>query len=98
MAKHAHTDTGQRVKRTAFAAVLGVIVVIVGILPEALRILEGEVGEFLPDQIRAWLLLAAAVTAAVITAITRVMALPGVDRILAKLGLGKPPEAHDLDA
>ena len=61
MAKHAQTDTGQRVKRTAFAAVLGVVVVIVIALPEVLRIFDAELGEFLPDHIRAWLLGAAAV-------------------------------------
>ena len=95
MAKHAQTDTGQRVKRTAFASVLGVVVVIVIALPEVLRILDAELGEFLPDHIRAWLLGAAAVTAAVITAITRIMALPGVNRLLERIGLGKHAESDE---
>lgn len=90
LAKHMQTDTGQRVKRTALASVLGVVVVIVIALPEILGIFDEEIGAFLPDHIRVWLLAAAAVTAAVITAITRIMALPAINRILDRIGFGKP--------
>ncbi|WP_300733721.1 hypothetical protein [Pseudomonas sp.] len=96
MAKHARTDAVQRTKRTAVAVVLGALVVLVGVLPEVLTILADELGGVVPEHLRLWLLGAAAAVAAVSTAVTKIMGLAGVDRLLSLVGLGKAPDSPEV--
>lgn len=88
MAKHAlvpaPTDVGERVKRTGLQDFLAALVVVVLLLPEVLRIFDEEIGEMLPPHFRAWLLGAAAVTAGLAMAFTRIMALPRVNDWLSR--------------
>lgn len=88
MAKHLTTQQAhpwRAVARTALAIVVGVAVAVPGVV-EAIT-------QHDPAQATGWLGGAVAVAGAV----TRVMALPAVDRLLAYLGLGSAPAA-ELDA
>lgn len=60
-------------------------------LPEILNIINEDLGEFLPDETRANLLLIATVVAAGAGAIARIMAIPAVEKALRKIGAGAAP-------
>jgi hypothetical protein len=77
--------------RTAVQVGIPALLVLVGVVPEVLTIVEGELGGHLPDGVRAWLLGAAAVVTAIAAALARIMALPAVDRALGHLGLKASP-------
>lgn len=96
LAKHAQTDAGQRVKRTAFAVSIAAVVAIVLALPEVLQLIADDMGEFLPPHLREWLLGAAAVTAALAALITKLMTLKSLEGFFAGLGLGKAPERDEI--
>lgn len=88
MSKHAlveaPADAGRRTVRTSAAVGLVSIVLLVGVLPEVLQIVVDELGGFLPDGVRLWLLGAAAVVTAATAAVTRVMAIPVVNDWLSR--------------
>lgn len=60
-------------------------------LPEILKIIDEDLGDFLPDEARAQLLLIATVIAAGAGAIARIMAIPAVEKALRKIGAGAAP-------
>lgn len=84
--------------RTVVADVIGAGLVLVVILPEVLRIFEDEMGGALPESLRLWLGGAVVFTAGLAGAVTRIMALPRVNRWLAHFGLaaGMPPAPREL--
>ncbi|MDN5585949.1 MAG: hypothetical protein L0G69_05220 [Brevibacterium sp.] len=60
-------------------------------LPEILKVIDEDLGEFLPDEARAKLLLVATVIAAGAGALARIMAIPAVEKALRKIGAGAAP-------
>lgn len=60
-------------------------------LPEILKVIDEDLGEFLPETARAQLLLVATVIAAGAGAIARIMAIPAVEKALRKIGAGAAP-------
>lgn len=99
MGKHAltpaPTDVAERVKRTGLQVAIGAVVVLVVVLPEALRIAEEELGEHLPESFRAWMLGAAAVLTALSMALTRIMAIPAVNDFVSRWSpFGTAPPAQ----
>ncbi|MCW2132871.1 hypothetical protein [Arthrobacter sp. VKM Ac-2550] len=69
----------------AFALVLIVI-------PQVLNILAEELGAVLPESVTAWLLAAAATVTLVAGALARIAAIPGVNALLTRIGLGAEPK------
>jgi len=67
--------------------------------PAVLQILADELGTVVPAGLTAWLLGAAAVLTALAGAVTRIMALPGVNKWLArfKLDAGTPESILEDD-
>ncbi|MDI3330120.1 MAG: hypothetical protein QJR09_05205 [Micrococcus sp.] len=90
-------EPGRAAARTIVADVIGAGLVLVVILPEILRIFEDELGGALPEGIRLWLGGAVVFTAGLAGAVTRIMAIPRVNRWLAHFGLaaGAPPAPRD---
>lgn len=66
-------------------------------LPEILKIIDEDLGDFLPDEARAQLLLIATVIAAGAGAIARIMAIPAVEKALRKIGAGAAPTQSTLE-
>lgn len=75
--------------RTVLAAVLSMVLVVVVVGPPVLEAVLAE--ESLPPGFRAALLTVGAVIAAVAGIITRLMAIPQVNRLLRWIGLEVPP-------
>lgn len=89
MGKHTAptTKTGRRTFWQAFipsAIALGYLV------PEIANILVKDLDGILPEHWRTWLIAAAGAIAAIAAALAKIMALPGVNRILSRLGLDNP--------
>lgn len=88
MAKHAVSGeiwfADQRVWRTMLQVGVPAIVGLVGLLPMVIDAVLEQAGEVMPPGLRLWLLGAAAVLTAVSGAISKVMAIPGVDEWLRK--------------
>lgn len=80
----APSDPEARTNRTGLAALLASAIVLIGLLPEILAIIDAEMGEHLPPGLRAWLVAAAAATTGLAMAITRIMAIPGVNAWLSR--------------
>ncbi|WP_449280428.1 hypothetical protein [Leucobacter sp.] len=104
MARHALVpppgDPGTRTLRTGLAVGLTAVIALVGVLPEILEILVDELGVHLPEQLRLWLLGAAAVVTALSMAVTRIMAIPLVNDWLSRwtpFGTERPSTARALD-
>ena len=103
MAKHAMvpapTDVGERVKRTGLSTFVTAVVALVLVLPDAIRILDEELGEHLPEGFRAWMLGAAVVLTALSMAGSRIMAIPRVNDWLSRwspFGTAPPQVAREI--
>jgi len=70
--------------RTAAAYVAGAVLVLIVAIP----VVNDVMGEYLPDAWEAWLTAAAAFLGALVTLVTRLMALPQLQDFLERLGLG----------
>lgn len=68
--------------RTVVQVGVPAFIALVFVLPEVLRVILDGMGATLPDSVRAWLAGAAAVVTAAGATLTRIMAIPGVDRWL----------------
>ena len=82
---------GRAVLRTLVQIGIPSFVGLVVVVPLIIQIVLEELGEHMPDGLRLWLAGAAAVITAVGLAITRIMAIPAVNRWLARLGLAATP-------
>ena len=83
---------GKAVLRTLVQIGIPAFVGLVIVIPLIIEAVLAEVGEFMPEQLRLWLLGAATLITAVGLAITRVMAIPAVNLWLARLGLAATPK------
>lgn len=84
---HPWVTTARTVVQTAFPAVIGLVVV----LPLILEEIVAGMGEQLPEQLRLWLLAAAAFVTALAGTLARIFAIPAVNNALRSLGLEAPP-------
>ena len=82
---------GKAVLRTSIQIGIPAFIGLVVVIPLIIEAVLAEVGEFMPEALRLWLLGAAAIITAVGLAITRVMAIPAVNQWLARLGLAATP-------
>lgn len=74
--------------RTAFAVAIVLVPCYVVVIP----VILDSMGEYLPDDVRAWLAASVVFVTALIAAVTRIMALPAVNDALTALGLGVAPK------
>lgn len=79
--------------RTAVQGFLGTLFTLGLVLPVAASIVATDLAAYLPPGWGAWLIAAAAFVAAVAGVVARIMAIPGVDAALKRLGLSSGPEA-----
>lgn len=80
--------------RTLFAAAVGAILTVALIVPAVWPIVVEELarqGLALPEQVTRVAGLVVAIAAALTAIVTRVMALPGIDRLLGAIGLSAAP-------
>lgn len=77
-------DPGSRTNRTGLAVAAAALVVLVGALPEILNIALEHVGDYLPENVRLWLLGAVGATTGLAMAFTRIMAIPAVNEFLSR--------------
>jgi hypothetical protein len=77
--------------RTTLANVLSMIIVVGLVAPIVAGIIDEELTAYLPPDWIAWIVATGALLAAVAGALTRIMAIPAVDRALAHLGLSSAP-------
>lgn len=77
--------------RTAVQVGIPTVLTLAVVLPSVVEILLDELGEQLPESLRLWLLGAAGLITAGAAALTRVMAIPGVNEWLTGVGLGATP-------
>lgn len=77
--------------RTTLANVLSTIIVVGMVAPVVAVIIDEELTDYLPPDWIAWIAAAGALLAAVAAALTRIMAIPAVDRALARIGLSSAP-------
>lgn len=83
---------GQRVLRTAvqvLIAAASLLAVVVAVAPDVVR----AVADVLPASWVAWLVAAIAFLASLSAALSRVMAIPAVNALLTRVGLGSVPRA-----
>lgn len=66
------------------------------VVPQVVQIILEEAGESMPTQVRGWLLASSAIVTAVAAALTRIMAIPAVDRGLVAWRLSAQPRPGDL--
>lgn len=85
-------NPGRATLRTIVQVGVPAFVGLVLILPLILQAVVEELGAVLPPSVTAWLVGAAAAVTALAGAVARVMAIPGVNAWLSKLGLdaGEP--------
>lgn len=98
MSKHLATTTqqqhpGKATARTVVQSFLSTLAVLGVVLPVAIEIIGDDLGRYLPDGWIVWLVGAAAFVAALAGAVARIMAIPGVDAWLKRIGLASAPEA-----
>jgi len=79
--------------RTAIAVGIPTVLGLLVVLPEIIQVILDELGETMPDGLRLWLVAAASLIVAISSAVTRIMAIPGVNAWLTSLGLGASPKA-----
>lgn len=77
-------DAKTRTIRTALASAVSNIFLIVIVAPEIIRVTIEVFDGTMPDNLRLWLLGAAAFLTAVTTLVTRVMAMPIVNNLLSR--------------
>lgn len=78
--------------RTIFQTVIGAVITLGVVLPLVVQAVDEELAAHLPDGWVAWLYGAAALVAAISATLARVMAIPGVDAALRRLGLSSTPD------
>lgn len=81
----------QRAVRTIVQALIVLVPIVNGVAVVALDYLQTQTDVVVPDLVFVWLNVAIAVTALVMGLIARVMAVPGVNDLLARVGLGSVP-------
>lgn len=74
--------------RTAFASAVVLVPCYVVVVP----VILDTMGDYLPEDDRAWLAASVVFVTALISAVTRIMALPAVNKALTTLGLGVAPK------
>ena len=83
---------GKAVLRTLVQIGIPAFIGLVIVIPLIIEAVLAEVGEFMPESFRLWLVGAAAVITGLGLTITRVMAIPAVNAWLGKLGLAATPQ------
>lgn len=81
----------QRVLRTIIQALIVLVPVVNGVAAAAIAYLTAQTDVAVPEFIFVWLNVAVALTALVMGLVARIMAVPGVNDILARIGLGSVP-------
>lgn len=81
----------QRAVRTIVQALIVLVPIVNGVAVAARDYLQEQTDVVVPDSVFVWLNVAVAVTALVMGLIARVMAVPGVNDVLARVGLGSVP-------
>lgn len=76
--------------RTFWQALIPAVILLGVVIPQVVDIVLEEADGLLPEHWKAWLLSASVLTATVSAALARIMAIPGVNRILRRLGLANP--------
>lgn len=84
--------------RTTVASIVAAVLALGIILPAVVEIVDEELAAHLPESWVAWLYAAAALVTAVTAALTRIMAIPGVDEALRRIGLSSAPNAYPVAA
>lgn len=84
--------------RTVWAVGLPAFGLVLFVGPMVLQILAEELGAVVPAGVTAWLLAAAGVLTALAGAVTRIMALPGVNSWLARFKLDAGPPSPSKEA
>ena len=95
LAKSATTQTEHPWKATLRTLVQVGIPALIGIgvvVPEVTKIILDGFGETMPAEARAWFLATAAVVTTGAGVLARIMAIPLVNKLLTKIGLGAAPK------
>lgn len=74
--------------RATVRTVAATLAVVVPLVIAAIPIISEQLGPYLPDGWSAWLIGAGAALTALVGTVTRIMALPGAQRLLELAGLG----------
>ena len=83
---------GQAAKRTFLQVWIPAVLLLVGVIPEIVEIIDKEAGEFLPPEFRAWMLGLSLVAAAIGSILSKVMSLAKVNDLLSKVSLAATPK------
>lgn len=86
----------QRVLRTIVQALIVLVPVVNGVAAAAIAYLTAQTDVVIPEFIFVWLNVAVAATALIMGLVARIMAVPGVNDILARVGLASVPR-HALE-
>jgi len=84
---------GQRVLRTIVSALVALVPIVNGIAAVVITYLNGQTDVAIPGWVFVWLNAILVGTALVMGLITRIMAVPGVNDWLVKIGLGSVPKS-----
>jgi len=77
--------------RTIVQVGIPALLTAVTVLPLVIQIVLDELGEVMPESLRLWLVAAAGFVTALAAAFTRIMAIPAVNAVLTRIGLGAKP-------
>lgn len=91
MAKHIAVGTPTQVAhplKAALRTAVAYLLAAAAFLPLAIPIITDNLGQYLPESWKAWLIASVAFLVALATTITRLMALAQAQGLLAKIGLG----------
>lgn len=83
----------QRALRTIVQALVVLIPIVNGVAAAAIAYLTSQTDVPIPDGVFVWLNAAVAATALVMGLVARIMAVPGVNDVLGKVGLGSVPKS-----
>lgn len=83
----------QRALRTIVQALVVLIPIVNGMAAAAIAYLTSQTDVPIPDGVFVWLNAAVAATALVMGLVARIMAVPGVNDVLGKVGLGSVPKS-----
>jgi hypothetical protein len=83
------------VRRTIVQAGIPAVLTLGLVVPQIVQIILDEAGETMPARLRVWLLGASALVTAAAAVLTRIMAIPAVDRLLASWRLSAQPRPGD---
>lgn len=86
----------QRVLRTIVQALVVLVPLVNGVAAAAIAYLTAQTDVAVPEFIFAWLNIAVAITALIMGLVARIMAVPGVNDVLARIGLASVPR-HALE-